>query len=287
MQFAVIGNRGLFGAEIFSRLSSLGHEVVGFNRENLDLSQNIDDIAIRLRGVDVIVNAVGYTAVDKAETEPDVAKYVNGDLAGKLALVANKIGARFMHISTDYLFDGKADQPYKLEAGTNPQTAYGISKALGEKYVLESGVANTIFRTSWLYGEYGECFPLTIAKLLRKQNEIEVVNDQIGTPTWARDLADVVIDHAINNYGEGIVHAVASGRTTWFHFAEEIRKKLPLAETKTVRGVSSTSRKTSAQRPGWSVLENSETSGLIIGDWLVRWNIASTRLLPKAAETLA
>jgi dTDP-4-dehydrorhamnose reductase len=285
MQFAVIGSGGLFGAEIVARLSSLGYEVLGFNRENLDLSKNIEDLALSLRGADVIVNAVGYTAVDKAETEPEVANYVNGDLAGKLAMTAKEIRAKFMHISTDYLFDGKADKPYKLDAGVSPQTAYGFSKALGEKYVTESGANSTILRTSWLYGEYGNCFPKTISRLFSEQDEIDVVNDQVGAPTWARDLADVVIDHATNNFGEDIVHAVASGITTWFQFAEEIRRQLPNSQQKSVRGIPSAIRETAARRPAWSVLDNSATSGLVIGDWLERWNKASGRLIPNINES--
>jgi dTDP-4-dehydrorhamnose reductase len=281
MRFAIIGDSGLFGTEILKRLSSLDYEVAGFNRENIDLSDDFETLASSLEGSHVIVNAVGYTAVDKAEAEPEIANYVNGEIPGKLAQAARLIDARFMHISTDYLFDGKTDTPYKKTSQVNPQTAYGRSKELGERLVMQAGSDHTIFRTAWLYGQFGKCFPLTIEKLLQERDVVDVVDNQIGTPTWARDLADIVIEHAANNYAEPIVHAVSSGKTSWFGFAEEIKNSLPMFEFKQIRNISSNQYITDAARPEFSVLDNTQTAGPVVGDWLDRWKVAASHLFPN------
>lgn len=279
MRFAVVGDKGMFGAEIKARLQSQRLEAAGFNRANLDLDADAEEIAAVIGEVDFVVNAVAYTAVDKAESEPDAAEYTNGLIAGKLANAAKLVGAKVMHISTDYVFDGLATQPYKLSDQINPQSAYGRSKALGEKLVAESGADYSIFRTAWLYGEFGRCFPKVIAGLLADRESIKVVSDQIGAPTWTRDLADVVIDHAVNRRDEKLVHAVASGQGSWFDFANEIKGSAKGFAGKSVEGISTEEYLTPAKRPAWSVLDNSETKGVIIGDWRERWKVAAPLII--------
>jgi dTDP-4-dehydrorhamnose reductase len=281
MRWAVIGDKGLFGSELAQLLDKQGQEVKRFNRSNLDLELPADRLAGLISQVDVVVNAVGYTKVDQAELEPDRANAVNGDYARKLALAAAKVGAKYFYISTDYVFDGLAISPYLVTAKTNPQSVYGKSKQLGEELVAQSGANYTIFRTSWLYGANGKDFPKTISEKLLEEGSARVVNDQFGTPTWARDLAEVLYLHGINEFSENLVHSVASGYTSWFDFALEISRDLPGGEKYNLTTASTLEVETLAKRPKFSVLDNSETMGPIIGDWRERWRIAAPDVLAK------
>ena len=281
MNWAVIGDRGMFGADLVEQLQLAGQSVKGFNRENLDLSTGVDALAEQIRSADIIVNAVGYTAVDRAESEPEAAVIVNADYAQKLALVAKKLGSRFFHISTDYVFEGLTSQPYGVNAAPNPQSAYGRSKLLGEQLVLQSGADCVVFRTSWLYGKSGDCFPKTIARQLQEQSAAKVVHDQIGSPTWTRDLAEVVIQHGANNFNERIVHASAAGSVSWFGFAREIAQSMPNGDQYFIGSVATEEFEAIAKRPAFSVLDNSETKGPVIGPWEERWHVAATEVLAE------
>jgi dTDP-4-dehydrorhamnose reductase len=276
MSFAVIGDRGMFGAEMVQLLASEQRLVTGFNRNSLELSAPIDDLAKQLQDFDVIINAVAYTAVDKAESELEIANLVNGDYAGKLALVAKTVGAKFMHISTDYVFDGSSTSPYPTKAQTNPQSAYGSSKLLGEKLVSESGASYTIFRTAWLYGKHGRCFPKVMFEKASKNEPLRVVNDQFGQPTWTKDLAQQVLSFAEIVDAPDIVHSVSSGKTSWFEFAKEVVGGYP------VEPVSSSEFVTPAKRPDYSVLDNSSDLVTPIGNWRERWLLAKTSVLKGA-----
>lgn len=285
MRWAVVGSRGMLGTEIVTLLRTTGHEVIEWHRDNLNFEFSVDELASVISSEDIIpdivVNCVAYTAVDKAESELFEASKVNGIYAGKLAQAAGRIGARFFHVSTDYVFDGHSTIAYGVDHETNPQSAYGESKLVGEELVKDSGADFTIFRTAWLYGEYGRCFPKIIAGLLRDRDSINVVSDQIGSPTWTRDLAEVIIDHGINHYGERIVHAVSSGQGSWFDFAVEIQKAVPEFDSKAVNAISTAEYPTPAKRPASSVLDNSETRGLRIGDWRDRWTVAAPSVLSE------
>jgi dTDP-4-dehydrorhamnose reductase len=274
MSFAVIGDQGMFGTEMVQFLNSQNRQVTGFNRDSMDLNASIDDLAKQLQGFRVIINAVAYTAVDKAESELELANLVNGEYAGKLARVAKTLGARFMHISTDYVFDGSADKPYATNAQTDPQGAYGSSKLLGENLVIESGADFTIFRTAWLYGKHGKCFPKVMFEKASKNEPLRVVNDQFGQPTWTKDLAQQVFAFSEQVEAPEIVHAVSSGKATWFEFAQEILGDYPIDP------VSSSEFVTPAKRPSYSVLDNSNNLIEPIGDWLERWQIAKSDVLP-------
>jgi dTDP-4-dehydrorhamnose reductase len=284
MRWVVIGDTGLFGSDMAQLLEERGEEVRKFNRSNIDLEQSSESIANLIGQADVIVNAVGYTQVDKAEQELYEANTVNGIYAGKLADAAAQLGAKYFFISTDYVFDGLESSPYSVTAFTNSQSIYGKSKELGEQLVSQSSANYTIFRTSWLYGANGKNFAKTIAAKLIEMGAAKIVNDQIGTPTWTRDLAEVVYEHGTNDFNENIVHAVASGYGSWFDFAREIAGALPDGEKYFLSPVSTDEFPTAAKRPAFSALDNSETKGPIIGDWHERWRIAAPRVL---AEYLA
>jgi dTDP-4-dehydrorhamnose reductase len=273
MRFAVIGNRGMFGSEMMLVLADQGHQVLGLNRETLNLDDSIDSIARALEGFDAVVNAVAYTAVDKAESESELANLVNGDYAGKLASASKIVGAKFLHLSTDYVFDGNADVPYATDAIPNPQGAYGRSKLLGEKLVEESGANYIIFRTAWLYGAHGRCFPKVMHEKALHGDPLRVVNDQFGQPTWTRDLAEQILSYAQLEKAPAIVHSVSSGKASWFDFATEVVGGYP------IEPVSSGEFVTAAKRPKYSVLDNSSDLVTPIADWKDRWLVAKDDVL--------
>jgi dTDP-4-dehydrorhamnose reductase len=273
MGFAVVGDRGMFGAQMVEFLTSQGRQVTGFNRDSMELGASIDELAKQLQNFEVIINAVAYTAVDKAESELELANLVNGEYAGRLSQVAKTVGAKFMHISTDYVFDGSATSPYSTNAETKPQSAYSSSKLLGETLIAESGANYKIFRTAWLYGKHGRCFPKVMFEKASRKEPLRVVNDQYGQPTWTKDLAQQVLAFAEINDAPEIVHAVSSGKTTWFEFAQEIVGDYP------IEPVSSSEFVTAAKRPSYSVLYNSSDLVEPIGDWRERWQVAKADVL--------
>ncbi len=275
MRFAVLGDRGMFGTDMVQFLQSDQKVVIGFNRDSMDLKAPIDELAKQLQDFDVIINAVAYTAVDKAESELELANLINGEYAGKISGVAKAVGAKFMHISTDYVFDGSATSPYPTIAQTKPKSAYGSSKRLGETLIAESGANYTIFRTAWLYGKHGRCFPRVIIEKASNNEPLRVVNDQFGQPTWTKDLAQQVLAFAELVDAPEIVHAVSSGKTTWFEFAQEIVGDYPIDP------VSSSEFVTAAKRPSYSVLDNSSDLVTPIGDWRARWQVAKSEVLER------
>jgi dTDP-4-dehydrorhamnose reductase len=278
MRIAVIGSKGMFGSDLLRVLNSMEIECQGFDRQNLDLEQSAEYLAEILKDFDSVVNAVAFTAVDKAETEVYEANTVNGIYAGLLAQASKIARARFVHISTDYVFEGLSELPYTVDEATNPQTAYGKSKALGEQLVIESGADYSILRTAWLYGANGRCFPKVMAELLRKNGNVSVVSDQMGQPTWTRDLADLVLQVLQLSEMPKIVHATASGKTSWAEFAKEVAKSIGLSSN-SVKEISTAEFPTAAKRPAWSVLDNSSDVVTPIGDWRARWHRAAPEVL--------
>lgn len=280
MRFAVVGENGMFGSEMLSLLKSKGFDVEGFGRSNINLDSNAQVIANSLSEADVIINAVAYTAVDRAETEIEEASKVNGEYPGRLAEASAILGSRFIHISTDYVFEGSTRSAYQVDEHLNPQNAYGKSKALGEKLVAESGADYSILRTAWLYGANGRCFPKIMGELLGKNGSVKVVGDQFGQPTWTRDLAEQVLKVLDLENMPRVVHAVSSGKATWADFAKEVAISLGLSP-ESVTEISSFEYPTPATRPTWSVLDNSSDVLSPIGEWRERWRIAAPQVLKE------
>lgn len=278
MRIAVVGSTGMFGSELMNVLETKGIESKGFGRHNLNFDQSPEALAIVFTGFDVVVNSVAFTAVDKAEDELYETNTINGIYAGTLAQAAALTGAKFIHISTDYVFDGLADTPYQVTDPINPQTVYGKSKALGEKLVAESGADYSILRTAWLYGANGRCFPKVMAELLKKNGSVRVVNDQVGQPTWTRDLAEMVIQVLRLSQMPRIVHAVSSGQASWSDFAKEVATSIGIGD-EAVEEISTTDYPTRAKRPAWSVLDNLSDVITPIGNWRDRWHEASAEVL--------
>jgi dTDP-4-dehydrorhamnose reductase len=215
--------------------------------------------------IDYCINCAGYTAVDKAETEQDRAFLINGDAAGQLAKISYFHKARFIHISTDYVYDGSAAIPLKETDPTGPLNVYGASKLKGEIAVVRHNPSALIIRTSWIYSSFGSNFVKTMLRLFREKEEVSIVSDQYGCPTYAADLAEAIM-RFVERMEEGtdfsgIVNYCNAGAVTWYEFAEKI--KSITRSTCTLIPVPSASYKTAAVRPGYSVLDTTK-----IREWL-------------------
>jgi dTDP-4-dehydrorhamnose reductase len=226
----VTGANGQVGWKLERSLAALGN-VVALDRRQCDLSRP-DQLPKLISDLtpDVIVNAAAYTAVDDAEREEMLATTVNGAAVGVLAEEARRTGALLVHYSTDYVFDGLKDDPYAEEDPPNPLNAYGRSKLKGELAVQQAGGAYVILRTSWVYSGRGRNFLRTILRLSREREELRIVADQIGAPTWAAQIAQataVAIEGAVHEradgrFASGLFHLTASGATSWHGFAAAI-----------------------------------------------------------------
>lgn len=220
----VTGKNGQVGWELQRTLASLG-QIVALDSQEMDLC-DVDAIRRKVRDVapDIIVNPAAHTAVDKAESEPDLAMAINGTAAGVLAEEAKKLNALLIHYSTDYVFNGSKTSPYVETDTPDPQSVYGKTKLAGEKAIQAVGGKHLILRTSWVYGVHGGNFVKTILRLAKERSELRIVADQYGAPTWARLLAESTAQ-IIGKYSEdmsGMYHLTSSGRTNWHQFAEEI-----------------------------------------------------------------
>ncbi len=220
----VTGKNGQVGWELQRALASLG-QIIALDSQGMDLS-DVDAIRRKVREVapDIIVNPAAHTAVDKAESEPDLSMAINGTAAGVLAEEAKKLDALLIHYSTDYVFNGSKTSPYVETDTPDPQSVYGKTKLAGEQAIQAVGGKHLILRTSWVYGVHGGNFVKTILRLAKERSELRIVADQYGAPTWARLLAESTAQ-IIGKYSEeksGVYHLTPGGRTNWHQFAEEI-----------------------------------------------------------------
>ena len=223
MKILLTGSAGQLGRELVRSLACLG-EVVACDRRALDLG-DADALRSVLRATkpSVVVNAAGYTAVDRAESEPAAAAAVNGLAPGILAEEAKRCGALLVHYSTDYVFDGAKGAPYTEDDAPAPLSAYGRSKLAGERAIAAVAGRHLILRTGWVFGLHGANFIKTILRLARERDELRVVADQRGAPTWTRHLADATaLLLARRDAAEGLFHVAAAGEATWHGYAEAI-----------------------------------------------------------------
>lgn len=218
---------------------------------------------------DFLINCAAYTAVDKAESEKEAAFRINADAVALLATSCKENNTRFLHISTDYVFDGTSTVPYKENATTNPQTVYGASKLKGEKLALQHNPETIIIRTSWVYSAFGKNFVKTMLRLFDEKESVNVVNDQFGSPTYAADLAEAILHIILSGHWKpGIYHFSNNGIVSWFDFAQRI-KSLSGSPCK-VNPIPTSSYPTPAKRPAYSVLDNSsiqQTYGIKKKGW--------------------
>ena len=288
MRILLTGANGQVGHELREPLAAIG-EVHAFDRAGLDLA-NPDAIRQVCRQVApaLIVNAAAYTAVDRAESEPELALAVNGLAPGVLAEEARRLGATLVHYSTDYVFDGTKRVPYREGNAPSPINAYGRSKLEGERRIASAGCKHLIFRTSWVYGPRGKNFLLTMLKLAETRGELRVVDDQRGSPTSSLFLAEATLRaiRAIPSQGvaSGVYHLTAAGTTTWARFAEAIfalaAARRGLRSPRVVR-ISTTEYPTPARRPAYSAMSPEKFSaafGFKPSSWRHQLSVCFDRL---------
>lgn len=286
----ILGKQGQIAWELQVTLASLGNVTV-FGSQELDLA-NPDQIREQVRQVqpDIIVNAAAYTAVDKAETEPELCAAINAAAPGILAELARESQALLVHYSTDYVFDGSKTSPYLETDITNPLGVYGASKLAGEQAIMQVDCPHLILRTTWVYGNRGKNFLLTILRLAAAKSELKIVSDQIGAPTWSRSIAEAT-SQIVSQCGDdrsfkGLYNLSAAGKTSWHGFASQIvsqYRELHPDRHLTIQNIlpiPASEYPTPAQRPANSVLDNSK----ILTDFGVQlpdWNLSLSQLLAR------
>jgi dTDP-4-dehydrorhamnose reductase len=285
----LFGSSGQVGGELVrqfeqrsaaSSRSELRYELTALDRTGCDLSDpgTVHAVIARTRP-QVIVNAAAWTAVDRAEAEPHACRRINADAPAAMAAAARDSGALLLHYSTDYVFDGSARRPYREDDPVAPLGAYGRSKLAGEQAITASGCAAIILRTSWVYGMTGHNFLRTMLRLGGEREELGVVDDQHGSPTWSRSIARATLQildqhvHDPASWGEisGIYHATSGGSTTWHGFAKAIFELAPgLAYRPRLRPLSTADYPLPSPRPAWSVLDCGRLEahfGITLPEW--------------------
>ena len=262
MKALILGAGGQVGRAL-EALAPDDASITALDRSGLDLIDT-DAIASSIRNLapDLVINAAGYTAVDKAESERDLAYSINRDAPGAIARAAAEIGARFVHISTDFVFDGTAHMPYAPDAATNPLSIYGMSKLAGETAVAEVGGNALTIRTAWVYAAGGANFVETMLRLMATRPEVNVVADQIGTPTHADSLARAIWALAVTDH-KGIAHFTDAGVASWYDFAVAIHDLAMAAglldSPVIINPIPASAYPTPAARPAYSVLDKVQT----------------------------
>lgn len=226
------------------------------------------------------INCAAYTAVDKAESEKDMAMLVNGEAVGNLAAICKKYQTKLIHISTDYVFDGESEIPYKEDDATGPINLYGISKLMGEQLCMKEDPDAIIIRTAWVYSSFGHNFVKTMMRLMNERNELNVVSDQVGSPTYAADLAKAVLTIiSSGKWQSGIYHYSNEGKISWYEFATEIKNLV--GSKSIIHPILTAEYPTPAKRPKFSLL-NKEKIKTVFGIHVPEWKDS----LKKCVELL-
>jgi dTDP-4-dehydrorhamnose reductase len=273
----VTGAAGMLGHDVRRVAERAGHELVLVDLPELDITDTtaVDQLLDRLHGepgsLDAIVNCAAWTDVDGAETKREAAHAVNADGAGNLARAAAEIGTPLLHISTDYVFDGVAPlddvgrpRPYVESDPTGPRSVYGSTKLDGERQVLAASVSHTVLRTAWLYGVDGSNFVATMLRLAGERDAVQVVDDQVGSPTWSGHLAPAILG-LLERQVSGLVHLTGAGEVSWNGFAKEIFRQAEVDCR--VEPASSEQMARPAPRPAYSVLESEREDVLPMPPW--------------------
>jgi dTDP-4-dehydrorhamnose reductase len=255
-RWLVTGAAGAVGTDVVAVLSMYGEDVVGCDRKTLDVTSP-DTVASVLEDArpDVVVNCAAYTAVDAAEEDEEAAFLVNADGPDLLARWCADHGARLVHVSTDYVFAGRASTPYDEDTPVAPRSAYGRSKAAGERAVLSSGADAFVVRTAWIYGAVGGNFVKTMARLARERETVSVVDDQVGAPTWSLHLARGLVALGVSSAAPGVYHCTSAGEASWFVFARAVFAELGLDPAR-VEPTTTDAFPRPAPRPAYSVLSD-------------------------------
>ena len=281
MSWLITGGSGQLGIAVSQELGERGINFYAWNSREFDITQGpkVRDLIADLSPA-LIINCAAWTDVDGAENHEIDASRINSDGPENLAIAAKLRSSKLIHVSTDYVFSGESQTPWQVADEINPQSAYGRTKAEGEGRVLMSYPENSfIVRTAWLYSPWGKNFAKTITKLaIKGENEVRVVNDQIGQPTSALDLAKQLVELGLSNSPAGIYHGTNSGKATWFEFAQEIFK-LTGAEVGRIIPVSSSEYPRPAERPSYSVLSHEAWANTSVKP-LRDWRIALAEAMP-------
>jgi dTDP-4-dehydrorhamnose reductase len=266
MRILITGAGGMLGQDVRAAVRSAGHEPIALTRSECDLADpDATHAAVRDARPDPVINCAAWTDVDGAEAPAEAAHAVNGAGAGAVAAAAAAAGAWTIHVSTDYVFDGAKRTPYLESDPVSPLSVYGASKLQGERAVAAAAPgAHTIVRTSGLFGAHGRCFPATMLRLAAERDELRVVEDQIGCPTFTGHLAPALVELAVATTTDfdsdvrpvGILHVAAAGECSWCEFAQAIVAAGPDAATTTVTPIPTTEFPTPAARPAYSVMRS-------------------------------
>ena len=282
MKLLVLGKTGQVGSDLIELANEKNINFVALDRSELDLS---DTESIRQKILnfefDYLINCAAYTQVDLAESEVELASKINALAVAEMAAACKEKNSTLVHISTDYVFAGDGAQPYKETDKPDPQSVYGSSKLQGEQFALAINPKTWILRTAWVYGEGGSNFPKTIAKHLLAGKELDVVDDQVGAPTWSKNIAEAILNLIQIEPEYGIFNCTNSGETSWFLFAREIAKSLNIDQSQ-IKPSKSSSLNRPAKRPNYSVLSSEKwiKAGLNpLPNWLTSWQTASGKVL--------
>ncbi len=286
MEVLVVGGSGLLGSDVVRELQNRGHTVDAPPSDELDITDDRNVSAYFLAGrPDWIVNCAAYTAVDKAESEPDAARLLNAYGPTLLAKVTTYLPCRLLHISTDFVFDGAKRKPYTEEDEPNPLNVYGKTKLEGEQSVLAVNNDCIVVRSAWLFGTSKRCFPRTILERAKRGEPLRVVRDQTGSPTYTKDLAVALANVIEKNAPGGVYHVVNSGEATWHDLAVEAVRAAGL-DTE-IEAIPSEDWPTPAKRPPYSVLSTERYRSMgfpALPDWrdaVARWAAETTIFLPE------
>ena len=281
MFWLITGGSGQLGIAISQELDKLGIAFEAWNSKDLDITQGstVSETIEKLSPT-IIINCAAWTDVDGAENHEVDASRVNSDGPENLALAAKLCNSKLIHVSTDYVFSGESQTPWQVAEEINPKSAYGRTKAQGESRVLVSHPENSfVVRTAWLYSPWGKNFAKTMTKLaIKGEDEVKVVNDQVGQPTSVSDLAKQLVELGLSTSPAGIYHGTNSGQATWFEFAQEIFK-LAGADVGRVTPVSSSEYPRPAKRPSYSVLSHDAWANTLVKP-LRDWRIALAAAMP-------
>jgi dTDP-4-dehydrorhamnose reductase len=287
MSWLITGGSGQLGIAVSQELGGRVSNFRAWGSKDLNITQGpMVRALIRQLSPKVIINCAAWTDVDGAEGNEIGASLVNGDGAENLAVAASECGARFIHLSTDYVFSGESASPWEVDDVIDPKSAYGRTKAEGEARVVKYYPENSfIVRTAWLYSPWRKNFAKTLTSLaIRSEGEVRVVDDQVGQPTSAIDLARLLVDLGLSDAPVGVYHGTNSGQATWFEFAQEIFK-LVGADARRVVPVSSSEYPSPAKRPEYSVLSHKAWAKTSI-DPMPDWRIALAEAMPAIISTV-
>ena len=274
MRILVTGAEGQLGRCIRDASARSADEYIFTDVDDVDITdREAVRLCLQVNDFDVVINCAAFTDVERAETQEDIALKINGDAVRNLAETAREFGVTLIHISTDYVFDGQTNVPVAEDAAAAPCGAYGRTKLVGERYIAESGCNALIIRTAWLYSEYGRNFVKTMFNLTNERDHLKVVVDQIGSPTYARDLADAIvriIESRLYKGREGVYHYSNAGVCSWFDLAS-MTARLSEHSDCNIAPCRSSEYPSKVVRPTYSVLDKSKfisTFGIAIPYWV-------------------